>query len=101
MLAFFAAGRLAEAEAALKQAAARWPRVWKTLHAANPRAPRMTGPGITVGGADEAYQYRTRHLDLWRSGGALRWGAGIRVSGTAAGRKAVARPEDAKNGDLF
>ena len=101
MLAFFAAGRLAEAEAALKQAAARWPRVWKTLHAANPRAPRMTGPGITVGGADEAYQYRTRHLDLWRSGGALRWGAGIRVRGTAAGRNDVARPEVAKNGDLF
>lgn len=101
MLAFFAAGRLTEAEPALKQAAACWPTVWKTLHAANPRAPRMTGPGITVGGADEAYEYRARHLDLWRSTGALRWGAGIRVSGTAAGRKAVARPEDAKNGDLF
>ncbi len=101
VLAFFAAGRRAEAEAALKQAAARWPKVWKTLHAANPRASRMTGPGITVGGADEAYEYRARHLDLWRSTGALRWGSGIRVSAAAAGRKAVARPEDDKNGNLF
>ncbi len=101
VLALFAAGRVAEAEAALRQAAARWPRVWKMLHAANPRAPRMTGPGITVGGADEAYEYRTRHLDLWRSTGALRWSAGIRVSAAPAGRKTVARPEDDKNGDLF
>jgi len=31
----------------------------------------------------------------------LRRGAGIRVSGVAAGRKAVAKPEDDNNGDLF
>lgn len=61
----------------------------------------MTGPGITVGGTDEAYEYHTCHLDLWRSTGALRWGARIRVSGVAAGRKAVAKPEDDNNGDLF
>ncbi len=100
VLAFFAAGRLSEAEAALQQAAARWPRVWKTLHAANPRAPRPTGPGITVGGAEEAYEYRRCHLDLWRSTGALRWGAGIRVGARAAAGRAVARPEDETNGKL-
>lgn len=81
VLAFFAANRLDEAEAALNMAAERSPKVWKMLHAANPRKPASKHPGyITVGGDDEAYIYRTQHLDLWRITGALKWGATIRLT---------------------
>jgi hypothetical protein len=65
-----------------------------------PRETLIHAP-VVAGRADEAYEYRTRHLDLWRSTGALRWSAGIPVSAAPAGRKAVARPEYDKNGDLF
>lgn len=90
VLALFAAGRLDQAEAALKAAIAQSPKVWKMLHAANPKMPRMDGPGITVGGADEAWAYRSRHLDLWRSTGALRWGAGLKLA-PARTKKASSR----------
>ena len=80
VLALFAAGRLDEAEAALKLAAARSPKVWKMLHAANPKAPRINPHGITVGGDDEAYEYRKHHLELWRATGALKVGCGYQVA---------------------
>ncbi len=80
VLALFAGGRLDEAETALKQAAEKSPKVWKMLHAANPKRPASKNPGyITIGGNDEAYEYRQNHLDLWRLTGALKWGAGIKL----------------------
>ncbi|KXB30327.1 hypothetical protein AT959_13335 [Dechloromonas denitrificans] len=98
VLALFAAGRLGDAEAALKTAAAQSPKVWKMLHAANPKMPRMTGQGITVGGNDEAWLYRSRHLDLWRSTGALKWGAGIKLAAKAAAKpKSLPEPDDRQN----
>jgi hypothetical protein len=80
VLALFAAGRQDDAAAALQKAVAASPKVWKTLHASNPKAPKSSPYSITVGGADEAYLYRKKHLDLWRSSGALRWGAGIKLA---------------------
>lgn len=80
VLALFAGGWLDEAEAALKQAVEKSPKVWKMLHAANPKKPASKNPGyITIGGNDEAYEYRQNHLALWRSTGALKWGAGIKL----------------------
>ena len=79
VLALFAAGHLAEAETALLATVGKWPKVWKMLHAANPKTPRINPRGITVGGDDEAFQYRKYHLELWRSTGALKWGASIKL----------------------
>lgn len=83
VLAYFAAGKPEVAEVALRKAVERSPKVWKMLHAANPKRPRSKNPGyITLGGDDEAWEYRENHLDLWRSTGALRWSLGIRVPAT-------------------
>lgn len=87
VLALFAGGRLDEAETALKQAAEKSPKVWKMLHAANPKRPASKNPGyITIGGDDEAYEYRQNHLDLWRSTGALKWSVGIKLAKQAKGK---------------
>lgn len=100
ILAFFAAGRRAEAETALQATAARYPKVWKMLHAANPKRPATKNPGyITVGGDEEAYAYRQNHLELWRSTGALQWGASIKLPTKPV---AKARPAiDDKQDPLF
>lgn len=97
VLALFAAGRLDEAEAALKQAAEKSPKVWKMLHATNPKRPASKKPGyITIGGDDEAYEYRRNHLDLWRSTGALKWSVGIKLATQAKG-KAKPAADDRQN----
>jgi tetratricopeptide (TPR) repeat protein len=80
VLAYFAAGKPEAAEAALRHVFRRFPKVWKMLHATNPRQPRSKNPGyITVGGDDEAWQYLANHLDLWRASGGLKWGVGIKL----------------------
>ena len=101
VLALFAAGRLDEAEAALKKVAEKWPKVWKMLHAANPKAPRVIPRGITVGGEDEAYEYRKYHLELWRASGALKWGAGIKLQAKPAIKTKVEPPIEDKQNSLF
>ena len=84
VLAHFAAGQPDVAEATLHRAFERFPKVWKMLHAANPKRPRSKNPGyITIGGDDEAWEYRASHLDLWRSTGALKWSMGIRMPSTS------------------
>lgn len=104
VLALFVAGRTDDAEAALRTAFAASPKVWKMLHAANPRRPRSRNPGfITVGGDDEAFEYRSHHLALWRSTGALRWGAGIRLA-SCPGRSPITAPgapPAGRQGNLF
>jgi tetratricopeptide (TPR) repeat protein len=99
VLALFAAGQLNDAEAALKIAAEKSPKVWKTLHAANPKKPASKNPGyITIGGNDEAYEYRQNHLALWRSTGALKWSAGIKLPAKSTAKpKAVSAVENAQN----
>lgn len=101
VLAYYAAGQLETAEAALREAFSGYPKVWKMIHAINPKQPRSKNPGyITIGGDDEAWEYRSHHLDLWRSTGALKWGCGIKlVSGKA--KKAIPAEPDAGQSDLF
>ena len=97
VLALFVNQQAEAAQASLRKAVERWPKAWKMLHAANPKQPRSKNPGyITVGGDDEAWHYRIDHRDLWQSTGALRWGAGVRISQPAT--KAAARTKPAKPG---
>lgn len=97
VLALFVDQQAEAAQASLRKAVERWPKAWKMLHAANPKQPRSKNPGyITVGGDDEAWHYRIDHRDLWQSTGALRWGAGVRISQPAT--KAAARTKPAKPG---
>lgn len=99
VLAYFTAGQTDAAEYCLRQAIERWPKAWKMLHAANPKRPRSKNPGyVTVGGDDQAWEYRNENLDLWRSTGALKWSAGIKIA-PAAKKK----PAEANQGqeDLF
>jgi len=80
VLAYFAASQPEAAEAALRHAFERFPKVWKMLYATNPKRPRSKNPGyVTVGGDDEAWEYRANHLDLWHALGGLRWGIGIKL----------------------
>ena len=96
----FAAGRLAEAEAALQSAALKSPKIWKMLHSAKPKAPRPNAQGMTIGSDDEAFEYVVRHLPLWRSSGALQWSAGIKIPAKSAAK--VKKPlEAADQPDLF
>ena len=97
VLALFVDQQAEAAQACLHKAVERWPKAWKMLHAANPKQARSKNPGyITVGGDDEAWHYRIDHRDLWQSTGALRWGAGVRISQPAT--KAAARTKPAKPG---
>lgn len=101
VLAYYAAGKLETAEAALRKAASDYPKVWKMLHAINPKRPRSMNLGyITIGGDDEAWEYRTSHLDLWRASGALKWGGGIKLTPGKA-KKAPPVETDAGQDDLF
>jgi hypothetical protein len=91
-LALFANGQLVEAENALDDARLKSPKVWKMLNVANPKPARCQGPGFQVGGDDEAWAYRERYLDLWRTTGALRWAAGLKPARPKAA-KAAPTPE--------
>jgi Flp pilus assembly protein TadD len=92
VLALFANGQLLEAENALERARLKSPKVWKMLNAANPKPARCQGPGFQVGGDDEAWAYRERYLDLWRTTGALRWAAGLKPVRPKATKAAKAAP---------
>lgn len=72
-LALYRLGRRDEARQVLEQATAAYPRVLKTLLAANPRRPRLDPGYVTLGGSDEAWYYREDHLALWQQDGALEW----------------------------
>lgn len=99
VLAYFAAGQTDAAEHCLRQAIERWPKAWKMLHAVNPKRPRSKNPGyVTVGGNDQAWEYRNEHLELWRSTGALKWSTGIKVA--PATKKKPAAPSPVQD-DLF
>lgn len=98
VLAYFAAGKPEAAAVALKQTIEAHPKVCKMLHAANPKKPRSKNPGfITVGGDDEAWEYRAAHLELWRSTGALKWSASVKTTP----RRAVASPPSDGQAKLF
>jgi hypothetical protein len=43
------------------------------LLAKNPKQPRMSDQGLTLGGKEEAWLYRDAHHKLWQQDGALEW----------------------------
>jgi tetratricopeptide (TPR) repeat protein len=69
-LAYYRAGRLAEADDALSDALNRYPLIGKVLLAKRAAKPKE-GP-ITLGSRDEANRYRAEHLPLWPAD-ALAW----------------------------
>jgi hypothetical protein len=44
---------------------------------------------------------RRHYLDLWRASGALKWGAGIRITAPTTAKKSAEKPENDQNGALF
>jgi tetratricopeptide (TPR) repeat protein len=89
-LALFQLGRDHEATSALEEAV-RWrPRVAAALRKARHRRPKSSIPGtITMGGADEAYEYWQRNSRFWEeTEGALSWLAEtVRTVSRRQGRK--------------
>lgn len=72
-LALFALGRRGEALTVLAEAVRTYPKLLKSLLAANPKAPRPDRFGVAVGGEYEAWLYREGMADAWRDSGALDW----------------------------
>ncbi|MEP7276582.1 MAG: SEC-C metal-binding domain-containing protein [Betaproteobacteria bacterium] len=72
-LALYRLGRRDEAVTALRDAARSRPRILPMLFAADPKPPRCDPGVITIGGKDEAWQYREEFLPLWQRAGALDW----------------------------
>jgi tetratricopeptide (TPR) repeat protein len=72
-LALYLSGRKDQALDALRDAVGHFPKPMKFLLAADPKRPREDGPGITIGGDEEAWLYRESYLDLWLREGALEW----------------------------
>ena len=84
-LALFALGRREEADAALGEAADRSPLVAEHLLRARVPRPELHGPGITVGGPDEAWLYRDEMRAVWINvKGAMSWLK--KIAGSRAGR---------------
>jgi hypothetical protein len=74
ILALVHLGRRGDALAALHGAAQGHRVAIEMLLADAPKQPRPdSGFGITVGGKEEAWEYRSSHRALWEEGGALQW----------------------------
>jgi tetratricopeptide (TPR) repeat protein len=73
ILALYRLGRRGDALQALHTAARDHAVAIKMLLADDPKEPRSSGYGITVGSKEEAWEYRTAHRVLWEQGGALEW----------------------------
>lgn len=72
-LALFVAGRRGDALTALHDAVQHYPKPLAWLLKSDPKPPKRSGPGILVGGDDEAWLYRSQLLPLWQRSGALDW----------------------------
>lgn len=95
-LALYALGRHDEAAAELAHAHADYPVFLNTLWPDVLDAPPPEdGPGLTVGGAQEAYEYRAEARADWVRTGALAWSQTLKLPASrkrrAAPRKAAAR----------
>ncbi|MGR9091546.1 MAG: YecA family protein, partial [Gammaproteobacteria bacterium] len=74
ILAFLHLGREADARDELMVAVGQHDVALKMLLAKNPRPPKVNNDfGITVGGKEEAWLYRTSARALWERDGALQW----------------------------
>ena len=73
-LALFRQGRRQEADMALETAINRLPKVARFLVAARVKKPQINPYGMTLGGDDQAWEYRQDMRDTWKSvRGALSW----------------------------
>lgn len=72
-LALYAVDRKGDALVVLAEAARLYPKVLKTLLAANPKSARPDRFGVKVGGDYEAWLYRESAGAAWRATGALDW----------------------------
>lgn len=74
LLALLRLGRRGDALLALRDAARPHRTAIKILLAEAPKPPKPDGVlGITVGGRNEAWRYRSAHRELWERDGALDW----------------------------
>ena len=81
-LALFALDRIGLATFALRDAVEAYPKLLAWLLKANPEAPRSHPLGVTTGGDDEAWIYRSEHLGVWQRLGALDWARRIAAART-------------------
>lgn len=73
-LALFLLGRRDEADAALREATEKLPKVLQALRRARMRQPALSPHGITLGGDDQAWLYREEMRDVWlRRDDVRRW----------------------------
>ena len=73
-LALFRQGRTEEADQALETAVSRLPKVAKFLVTARVKKTEINPYGMTLGGDDQAWEYRRDMRDTWKSvRGALSW----------------------------
>jgi len=74
VLALYRLGELNEAQAALKQAMARLPKIVRNLTHKRVRKPKIEAYGIRIGGDDQAWLYRDAMRDEWEAtSGVLDW----------------------------
>ena len=72
-LALFAAGQSGRAVTALRDAADAYPKLLLWLLKGDPKPPAQSQWGVTVGGDEEAWIYRSETLTLWQRLGAMDW----------------------------
>ncbi|WEN15169.1 SEC-C metal-binding domain-containing protein [Rhodanobacter sp. AS-Z3] len=72
-LALFAAGQAGLAVTALAKAAEAYPKLLSWLLKTNPKPPARAQWGVSIGGDDEAWIYRSETLALWQQLGAMEW----------------------------
>lgn len=72
-LALFAAGQSGLAVTALGEAVDAYPKLLSWLLKVDPKPPAQSQWGVSVGGDDEAWLYRSETLALWQHLGAMDW----------------------------
>lgn len=77
-LALFLLGRRDEADAALREATEKLPKVLQALRRARMRQPAFGPHGITFGGDDQAWLYRDEMREVWLQNGDVRRWLGIK-----------------------
>ena len=72
-LALYALDQESAAAEALRKAVAAYPTVFQYLDPSRVVAPKLSRSGVTVGGDDEAWLYRSQYRHHWQRLGALAW----------------------------
>jgi tetratricopeptide (TPR) repeat protein len=72
-LALHLSGKAEQAKRALTKAQRRYPKLASFLLASAPKRPRLLEGAVRVGGDDEAWLFRERHLEMWQACGGIDW----------------------------